>query len=448
MTSYRSEWIADDETPNAEDDARRDGAAEAPGERPAAKAEDDRRARVVDTERWRHEAKSEIAAEEAQKAMVLPETPPNRTLEDRLRDNPEPPPFHIEGLVRENHNVVVGALYKTGKTSLAAERAHAEVDGVPFLSHFDTRRLDGNVGFWNNEIEPGDCDDYFRGLGVSNRRRILIEDLKGYRVPLVHDVGAEWAVEWLRSREIESWYLDPWRSICSWSNVNEYLDPEVGPLIARIDQIKREAGVRYVHINHHCGARDVLRPRGATTLPDWADSVWAYFKESENRYLTCGRPSGRPRRGLRPAQRRRPGVRGGLAGRALQGRGPRAAGRLRRGTPRLQDRRGHGGDRRARTTTCAPQPSGRRAARGDRRGPAGLREAALPVRPGPGEARCLSPARHLFFFLSLTTWERKREQQPRSWFTPYVISVRGRAAPRTTTNPGHGRKEERTCRRR
>ena len=140
--------------------------------------------------------------------------------------------------------MVIGALYKTGKTYPRRRQGEDEVDGVPFLGCFDTRPLAGNVGFWNNEIEPADCDDYFRGLGVSNRHRIVIEDLKGFRVPLLHDVGAEWAVRWLRSHEIESWYLDPWRPICSWSRVNEYLDPEVGPLTARIDQIKLEASVR------------------------------------------------------------------------------------------------------------------------------------------------------------------------------------------------------------
>jgi hypothetical protein len=130
-------------------------------------------------------------------------------------------------------------------------------------------------------------NDYFRAAGVVNRRKIRVEDFKGFRVPLLDDLGAEWAVNWLISREIESWYLDPWRVVCSSSGVNEYLDPEVGPLVERIDAIKREARVAHVHVNHHCGARDVARPRGATTLADWADAIWLYAREQDARYLSA-----------------------------------------------------------------------------------------------------------------------------------------------------------------
>jgi hypothetical protein len=60
-----------------------------------------------------------------------------------------------------------------------------------------------------------------------------------------------------------------------------------GPLVERIDAIKREAGVAHLHINHHCGAHDLARPRGGTTLADWADAIWAYIRESGHRYLSA-----------------------------------------------------------------------------------------------------------------------------------------------------------------
>ena len=247
--------------------------------------EDPERDRIFDEVRHRRAANREIDAEEALEAMSLPEMA-TRTLEERLRERTEPPPFRIENLVRDNQNTVTGALYKTGKTLLSAELARSEVDGVPFLGRFHTRQLDGNVGFWNNEIEDADCDDYFRDLGVRERHRILVKDLKGHRVPLLQDAGAEWAIEWLRKHEIESWILDPWPAICSWSRVNEFFDPEVQPLLDRIDEIKRKVGLSHVHINHQCGAANVLRPRGATSLPAWADSIWGYWKDGDDRYLT------------------------------------------------------------------------------------------------------------------------------------------------------------------
>jgi AAA domain len=159
--------------------------------------------------------------------MTLPATAAERSLDDRLRESPEPVPFHIDDLARRHHNVVVAAQYKTGKTTLAVERVRAEVDGLPFLDSFATQRIDGNVGFWNNELETSDMDDYFSDLGIATRQKVKVEDFKGFRVPLLHDVGAEWAIKWLTEREVESWYIDPWRAICSWSKVSEYLDPEV-----------------------------------------------------------------------------------------------------------------------------------------------------------------------------------------------------------------------------
>jgi hypothetical protein len=256
-------------------------------EEPRSQGVDDERDRIIRHERFRYEARREIAQDEARAAMSVPATPPERSLDDRLRASTGPVTYDIDELVREHHNVATSALYKTGKTGLAVERARAEVDGVPFLDHFAARQLDGNVGFWNNELEPTDMDDYFREAGIANRARIKVEDLKGYRVPLLSDVGAEWAIRWLREREIESWYLDPWRSVCAWSGVNEYFDPEVAPLTSRLDEIKREAGVDRIHINHHCGTRDVGRPRGAATLPDWVDVIWIYVREGERRYLSA-----------------------------------------------------------------------------------------------------------------------------------------------------------------
>ena len=256
-------------------------------QKPGANGSDTERDKIVRQEKYRHEARSEIAQDEARAAMTLPETPSDRSLDERLRDSPEPVPYHIEGLARRRHNVVVAAQYKTGKTSLAVERVRAEVDGLPFLDSFATRRIDGNVGFWNNELEPADIDDYFREVAIANRAKVFVEDCKGFRVPLLNDFGAEFTIKWLNEREIESWYLDPWRAVCSWSRVNEYLDPEVAPLVEQIDAIKRETGVLSVHINHHCGARDLTRPRGATTLADWADAIWMYARESERRYLSA-----------------------------------------------------------------------------------------------------------------------------------------------------------------
>ena len=67
--------------------------------------------------------------------------------------------------------------------------------------------------------------------------------------------------------------------------VNEYRDPEVGPLLDRIDEIKRKAGSA-VHVNQQCRSRQ----RAASPRCDVAARLGrlglGYWKDGDDRYLT------------------------------------------------------------------------------------------------------------------------------------------------------------------
>ncbi|MEJ7786170.1 MAG: AAA family ATPase [Solirubrobacteraceae bacterium] len=122
--------------------------------------------------------------------------------------------------------------------------------------------------------------------GVTQDDRVVIWNLRGYRVPLTSDAAAEAAVEWLRANAVTYWIIDPWARICSWSGADENVNAEVGQLLQRVDEIAADAGVEDILVVHHAGhARG--RPRGATVLPDWADGIWLYTRdeESDDRYL-------------------------------------------------------------------------------------------------------------------------------------------------------------------
>jgi RecA-family ATPase len=294
------------------------------------------RERVIQMEEWRDEARTQIAQRKAREAMVLPDTPPTLRLSDELREVTGSPPLHIDGLCGQGHNVVVAAQWKAGKTTIAVERVRAEVDGTPFLGEFATRRLYGNVGFWNNELEQHDMLEYFRRSGVINTGRIAVEHLKGRRVPLLSDIGAEWTIKWLYDREVESWYLDPWAVVCSWSGVNEYLDPEVGPLLERLDAIKRESDVELIHICHHTGRQPEpaawSRPAGGLGGRNLESGA-----RGRQALLQRDRPTGGARRGLRPARgERETRLRRGWPAGAADRRGASRDRRLRREQPRLQ----------------------------------------------------------------------------------------------------------------
>lgn len=115
---------------------------------------------------------------------------------------------------------------------------------------------------------------------------MAIWNLRGYRLPLTSDAAAEAAVKWLKDNDVAYWIIDPWARICAWSDVDENSNPEVGPLLQRVDEIASDAGVADVLVVHHAG-HTKGRPRGATVLPDWADGIWTYWRdeESDDRYL-------------------------------------------------------------------------------------------------------------------------------------------------------------------
>jgi hypothetical protein len=246
--------------------------------------------RIKVTERARLEARAEFQRDQAAAAMRLPNGEDSRTLAELLQDNPEPTPQRIDRLFGRGHNFVLGAKYKSGKTTTTAHVAKAMIDGGQALGEFEViEPLTGTLALWNVEMESYDMTDYARAVGLSDagHRRFHVGNFKGFRIPLLDDQAAEWTVTWLRERETEMWVLDPWRVICAWSGVNEYKDPEVTPLLDRIDQIKREAGVRNVWINHHTGQNMTDRLRGAAALGDWGDVIALLVREGPDRFFSA-----------------------------------------------------------------------------------------------------------------------------------------------------------------
>jgi hypothetical protein len=248
---------------------------------------------IID-ERDRRNAKSAIDREEAAAQRRLPPKRESYKLASYRAEEKPPREHRIERLQLAGHSAVLIARYKTGKTTLHAELTHALVDDEPFLDRFDVSRPSGDVGVWNLEMDERDYEDYL--IRVEHDDRVAVWNLRGHRLELLSDGGYEDAVAWLKQEGVSYLVIDPWAKVCAANGVNENYPSEVMPLLQRIDEMKEEAGVSELLICHHTGWSEHMR--GATSLGDWADSIWelsvgrADADESQRYFKASGRGVG------------------------------------------------------------------------------------------------------------------------------------------------------------
>lgn len=213
--------------------------------------------------------------------------------------------FYIESVFVERHTVTLAGKAKAGKTTMTGNVIRSLVDRVPLLGSLESEGMlaGGRVGAWNCEMDSQDYDEYLLAMGITARgmESVAMAHLQGYSINLLSDTGAEWTVEWLRRAEVEVWIPDPWSKICSWSGVSENDNTDTKRLQTRIDEIKREAGVKSMFIaTHPPRAADgsdgtFARTRGAAANDEWPDALWSYSRDGDQRYLMV---EGRNRVGL------------------------------------------------------------------------------------------------------------------------------------------------------
>jgi AAA domain len=187
------------------------------------------------------------------------------------------PVERVHRIMHEHHNVVVEARYKVGKAALMLGLGRSLLTGDFFLDWFPVAPLKRGEAFahWNAELSEVDFKAYaarFRPKDKADRERFKLAHLRGYRVNLLAEGGRKWAIDWLRTRNVKTWALDPWWRFCRWAGVSQNKGDEVGDLLQAVDEIKLEAGVREVVITHHMG-HFADRARGASEQLDWPDMI-------------------------------------------------------------------------------------------------------------------------------------------------------------------------------
>lgn len=247
-------------------------------------------AHEVRVQRVRAEARARLAAEHA--AARLSSLPEPITLAAAL-ELPRPAVrYRVADLLPSGGNALLNATRKTGKTTTTSNLVRSLVDGRPFLGAFDTRRVDGRVGVLNYELTEHQQTDWLDELKITRRDAVVMFNLRGQRVPLLTDPGAEWLTGRLRRAEVEVVIIDPaGRAFVSAGGVNENDNSEVLRFLARLDEIKTAAGVSelILPIHGHRGATEgAERTRGASAWEDWPDAIWNLVSDRDGaRYLSA-----------------------------------------------------------------------------------------------------------------------------------------------------------------
>lgn len=233
--------------------------------------------------RRQRQANRQVDQEEAVARFTVP--PSGERVDRFVAQADEPMLWLIGDVLPLGANVTLTAPYKTGKTTMIGELLRSLCDGESFLGNHRVcdQRLVGNVGLWDYEMTTRQHRHWLKELGVVNGSRAWALHMRGHSLNLLSDVGADWAVTWLRDRNIGVWIIDPFaRAYLGEENDNG----AVTAWTDRIDVIKQRAGVHTFVMPVHTGRREGdIRARGATRIDDWPDVRWLLDNHDGSRYF-------------------------------------------------------------------------------------------------------------------------------------------------------------------
>lgn len=232
----------------------------------------------------------------ARQKMALAEfvPPPDEAtvlFSDALVEEPEEVAYLIHGLASIGDNVSVTGQYKSGKTLFVCNLIRSLASGSPFLGTQEVASMGAStVGFWSLEMSKNVLmDRYLRpqGMDENEASNLVIWHGRGYSIPLMSQVGRDWAIQWLRQEMTSVWVIDSFARICAMAGVESNDNDQVLALLRTLDEIKREANVSEMFLIAHTGrsfeGKD--RARGATVFDDWADARWVLTRDGDIRFL-------------------------------------------------------------------------------------------------------------------------------------------------------------------
>lgn len=219
------------------------------------------------------DARAELSASDAlEQISKLPEPMTPAELKAAVADVQR---WRIRNLIPHNGNCVICGTDKAGKTERTSEMERCLITGQPYLGHFEVEPIQGNILKLNYEVDDVMMSDWLDQAGFDDLGdRIRVLGLRGFKVPLMTDAGAEWLIKNCRKYDIEVLDLDPAGRMMTAADLHDEEDNNLIKRIqGRLDEIKVEAGVSNILLPIHAHREAMpIRPRGASAWGGWLDS--------------------------------------------------------------------------------------------------------------------------------------------------------------------------------
>lgn len=239
------------------------------------------RRRVFDTDKAR-DALARVKAEE----RIGPIELPFRDALTQVREDYVKPVYRIEGLHIVGSFTTVSATYKCGKSTLMLNLVKSLLDGDKFLGQ-PVLPPEGNVAYWNLEIEQNLYLDWLKLTGLENMDRLYPLHLRGHQFPLFMPEFQDKVVDWLKRGNIECLIIDPgYKLLTGWptktgtiENNNDLINEATDVLMS----IKDRAGVKdlfvVLHTGHNAQSGNDMHARGGSVWGGAPDHLFFMYKK-------------------------------------------------------------------------------------------------------------------------------------------------------------------------
>ena len=201
-----------------------------------------------------------------------------------LKEEPEGPSFHVDGLWPYEGHLLLVAPAKWGKSTLVRNLVDSAVTGSDFLGEFKVTSPFKRVLILDMELTPHQLWNYWTGPPLTDEQAqfdmlrgssgsMVLRDPRSRRdlAARIRDTGADLVV------------VDPLGPVMRVNEFEENSNDDVGRMMDLWKEVCSAAGVTASVLPHHTG-HGGERGRGASVFNDTADAIWTgtYSKPGEN----------------------------------------------------------------------------------------------------------------------------------------------------------------------
>ena len=231
------------------------------------------------------EARRRLAAEEAS----IIELPTKQSLREALDTEETEVDWQIQYFVPKNCNVLLGATYGAGKTTLVYNYSKVLADGIPWLGKYETAQVD-SLAVLDLEMPRRDLLRGYRDIGIKNLDRIYPYTLRG-RGSLFDIMNEDLRAKWIEELTGVSYLIiDPIFPLFASLGLDVESNSDVSKFTAALDNLIYETGMQGCLITHHTGNANMHRVLGASRWMGWSDEAWMLDKNDNQRTLRAEKP--------------------------------------------------------------------------------------------------------------------------------------------------------------